>query len=178
MGNGPLIMYNCAVIKEMTHTNEKHWYFPLRAIFIFGTGSLQQHDISGAPGHMVPHPALPGVSAARDTDEVWGRPRGGGVLKTGAESFCTSISSISLRAHYMLSSMHISLAAFLELICPLCAKSPPALCVHRLTCTLLTSMFVWPCPCVLRVVLGAGRDTFSALAPDWRQWPFILHCPT
>lgn len=45
-------MYNCAAIKEMTRTNEKHWYFPLRAIFIFWTGSLQQHDISRAPGHM------------------------------------------------------------------------------------------------------------------------------
>lgn len=71
-------MYNCAAIKEVTHTNEKHWYFPLRAIFIFWTGSLQQHDISRAPGHMVPQPSLPGVLVARETVKVQGRPKVGG----------------------------------------------------------------------------------------------------
>lgn len=70
MGNEQLPMFNCAAIKEMAHANEKHWYFPLRAIFIFWTGSLQQRDISREPGHMVPQPSLPGVPVARETDEA------------------------------------------------------------------------------------------------------------
>lgn len=78
MGNELLIMYNCSEIKEVTHTNEKHWYFPLRSIFISWTGSLQQHDISRVPGHMAPQPSLPGVLVARETDEVQGRPGVGG----------------------------------------------------------------------------------------------------
>lgn len=70
MRNELLIMYNCVAIKEMAHTTEKHWYFPLRAIFILWTRSLQQHDISRALGHMVPQPSLPGLPVARETDEV------------------------------------------------------------------------------------------------------------
>lgn len=76
-------MYKCTAIKEMVHTNEKHWYFPLRAIFILWTGSLQQHDISRAPGHMVPQPSLPGVPVARETDEVEGSPGGRGAKCRG-----------------------------------------------------------------------------------------------
>lgn len=83
MGNWLLIMYKCTAIKEMVHTNEKHWYFPLRAIFILWTGSLQQHDISRAPGHMVPQPSLPGVPVARETDEVEGSPGGRGAKFRG-----------------------------------------------------------------------------------------------
>lgn len=83
MGNGLLIMYICAAIKEVTHTNEQHRYFPLRATFIFWTGSLQQHDISRAPGHVVPQPSLPGVLVARETDEVQGRSRGRGSTAGG-----------------------------------------------------------------------------------------------
>lgn len=69
-GNGILILHYCVAIKEMAHTNEKHWHSSLRAIFIFWTGSLQQHDISRAPCHMVPQASLPGVPVARETDEV------------------------------------------------------------------------------------------------------------
>lgn len=65
-----------ADMKMYSNANEKLRYFPLRAIFIFRTGSLQQHDLSRAPGHMVPLPRLPGVSVARETDEVKGKTRG------------------------------------------------------------------------------------------------------
>lgn len=99
-GNGLLIMYNCVAIKEMAHTNKKnHWYSSLRAIFIFWTGSLQQHDISRAPCHMVPQASLRGVPVARETDEVKGSPGGRGLsvgsrlLRRGAELSCASTSA-------------------------------------------------------------------------------------
>lgn len=70
----------------MAHIDEKHWYFPLRAIFILWTGTLRQHDISSELGHMVPQPSLPGVPVAKETDEVlyredqgvWGQVLGAG----------------------------------------------------------------------------------------------------
>lgn len=188
MGSGLLIMYSGAAIKEVTHTNEKDWYFPLRAIFIFWTGSLWQHDISRELGHMVPQTSLPRVPVATETDGVWGRPEGGGVFRRGAGCSCIFVSAV-LASVRMLDVNHAVLLDYILvplcatpiiLLRSLCTRLPPTsdISVDLVACRLLTSMFVCLSACVFVLRWEQGEDKFSALAPDWRQRPFILHCPT
>lgn len=69
-----------------------------------------------------------------------------------------------------LTSTSIERLMFHTLCCPKCGL----LCMPIVEENVCVSVF---CLCVC-VVLGAAGDKFSTLASDWRQWPFILHCPT
>lgn len=135
-------MYNCAAIRETTRTTGNHWYFALRAIFILWTGSLQQHDISRVPGHMVLWPRLPGVTVARETKTKVYR-RWGKVLRMGcleSAELCwnpTCSTSIPVLPIYMCGTCYIYTFVWLHFLrltsiilmkglcancdCPLCA---------------------------------------------------------
>lgn len=182
-------MYNCAAIKQANHTNEKYWYFPLRAIFIFWTGSLQQHDISRAPGHMVPSAQSPWSSCCyRESVMKCGQDQGVGSRVLGAGNLgevlnypvylylCDWTTSIFLPEKPQ--DMQPYGFAPVTPMKTLCANSETAPSVDWLAHRLLTSMFVCLSPCVFVLCWEQGGDKFSTLAPDWRQWPFILHCPT
>lgn len=125
-------MYNCAAIRQMTRTSEKkkHWYFPLRAIFILWTGSLQQHDISRAPGHMVPVSLefllLERLMKSREDQGVGGSSVGGGVLSRGAELSRVSISAL----HVSYAFLSACISCVFPLIISSCANSSTALGVE------------------------------------------------
>lgn len=122
----------------------------------------------------------------REAQGVEGRARGGGILRRAAELSCTSTSAELLHMWRTCDTcsfvwLHFSSLMKSSCVCVcVCASSSTAAGADRLACQLLTSMFVCPSPCVCVFVLcwEQGGDKFSALAPDWRQWPFILHCPT
>lgn len=165
-------MYHWAAIKQTNHTNESYRYFPLRAIFIFWTGSLQQHDISRAPGHMVPQPSLPGVPVAAERLMKCGQDQGVGSRVLGA----------GYRAEVLNSPACLYLCD-----CTTCVfladcgfYVQPLACQHRdcPRCGLARILIVDEHVCVFVLCWEQGGDKFSTLAPDWRQWPFILHCPT
>ena len=119
----------------------------------------------------------------REAQGVAGSSVGGGVLRRGAELSCISTSAVLVRMRSTCSMCSFVWLRFLHrtpiiLMKRSRASSSAALGANRLACRLLTSMFVCLSPCVFVLCWEQGGDKFSALAPDWRQWPFILHCPT
>lgn len=85
-------------------------------------------------------------------------------------------------ACYVSSSSWLNFFCLIQVVLTktLSAKSVTALDVDWFACQLLTRMFVCPYPCVFVLCWErvGGGNKFRTLAPDWRQWPFILHCPT